>query len=248
MGSQVQWPAGSVALRSSGDGIAVGRTYPSQLFKLSEIFEEAHARCGLEFRESWQIVEGDRSLRLLFQEWSNRGINLWSIAREEIPLPAGTLSTGTPTDTIDVLNVFIRENTGTDEQMDYYLRRFSTDEWDRVPQKLQTQRPTNYWMDRAPRFPLIVTWPVPDVDYVLFYSRLRSLRSPTAGLTGDVDAPDRMIPALIAGLACLIAQKNKEAFPLIPGLKAEYNQQFQYAQMEDREKSDLQMVPLEVWP
>jgi hypothetical protein len=117
-----------------------------------------------------------------------------------------------------------------------------------LPQKLQQERPLKYWMDRAPRFPTIVLWPLADQAYSLFFTRLRTMRSPATGLTGELDAPDRMIPALIAGLAWMLASKNKEAFPLLPGLRAEADRQWLLAGMEDREKSDFRMTPMVVWP
>lgn len=247
MGSTFQWPAGAVSPRSSPQQTIDG-TLPAHLFRLSEVFEEAYSRCGLELREAWHIVEGERSLRLLFQEWSNRGINLWTIVHEEASLGAGEPVVEMPPDTIDVMNAFIRESPGTVGQQDYWLRRLSTDEYDRIPQKRQVERPYQYWMNRAPRFPKLVLWPVPEEDRTLYYTRLRMLRSPGAGFSGEIDAPDRMLPALVAGLAYLTAQKNKECFPLVAGLKQEYDQQFLYSQMEDREKSDLRMTPMTYWP
>ena len=50
-------------------------------FKLNmaEITEEAFERCGLELRTGYDAATSRRSLNLLFAEWANRGLNLWTI-------------------------------------------------------------------------------------------------------------------------------------------------------------------------
>lgn len=244
--STVSWPPGVVQPRASPQQTVEG-TQPVPLFRVSEVYEEAYSRIGIELREAYQILDASRSLRLLFQEWSNRGINLWAVVHEEIPIDAGQSVVDTPLDTVDILAAFIRYSVDTEDQMDYFLDRWSTDEYDKQAQKNLRERPLRYWMDRAPRFPKIVLWPIPDTMYVLFYTRLRSLRSPATGLTGELDVPDRMIPAVCAGLAYLLAQKNKESLPLVPQLKAEYDRQWVISQQDDREKSDLMIVPQDAW-
>ena len=46
---------------------------------MAEITEEAFERCGLEFRTGYDAVTARRSLNLLFAEWANRGLNLWTV-------------------------------------------------------------------------------------------------------------------------------------------------------------------------
>src|SRR5215469_8662580 len=132
MGSSFTWPAGAVLPRSSPEQ-SVGGTLPTPLFRLSEVYEEAYSRIGKELREAYQLVDASRSLRLLFQEWANRGINLWAVVHESRPLQLGEQTIDLPPDTVDVLSVFIRENEGTEDQMDYLVTRFSTDDWDKQP-------------------------------------------------------------------------------------------------------------------
>lgn len=245
--SSLSWPPGVVLPRASPEQPVEG-TLPTPLFRLSEVFEEAYSRLGKEFREPYQIIDASRSLRLLFTEWTNRGVNLWAVVHESRPLAIGEQTIDLPPDTADVLGAFLRGSAGTEGQMDYLLRRFSTDDWDRQPQKNSVDRPYNYWVDRANRWPKLVLWPTPgDSFYELFYTRMRTLRSPGPGLTGEIDAPDRMIPAICSGLAYLLALKDRDAMPLLPQLKAEYDRQWQLSQQDDREKSDLMIVPQDAW-
>ena len=57
---------------------------------MAEITEEAFERCGLEFRTGYDSATSRRSLNLLFAEWANRGLNLWTV--EQITQPLAQLS------------------------------------------------------------------------------------------------------------------------------------------------------------
>ena len=46
---------------------------------LEEIIEEAFERCGLEVRSGYDLKTAKRSLNLIFSEWANRGLNLWTV-------------------------------------------------------------------------------------------------------------------------------------------------------------------------
>jgi len=46
---------------------------------MAEITEEAFERCGSEFRTGYDARTARRSLNLLFAEWANRGLNLWTV-------------------------------------------------------------------------------------------------------------------------------------------------------------------------
>jgi len=58
---------------------------------MAEITEEAFERCGLELRTGYDSKTARRSLSLLFADWSNRGLNLWTI--EQITQTVAQLST-----------------------------------------------------------------------------------------------------------------------------------------------------------
>jgi len=46
---------------------------------MAEITEEAFERCGLELRTGYDAATARRSLNILFAEWANRGLNLWTV-------------------------------------------------------------------------------------------------------------------------------------------------------------------------
>ena len=91
---------------------------------LSELFEEAYERAGLEMRSGYDLKTARRSLNLLTLEWQNRGLNLWTIEPGTIPLIAGTSSYAFPADTIDVIEMTLRTGTGTN-QIDQNVERVS---------------------------------------------------------------------------------------------------------------------------
>ena len=60
---------------------------------LNEIIEEAFERCGLEIRTGYEHRTARRSMNLMFTEWANRGINLWTIEQgTPIPMTTGTIT------------------------------------------------------------------------------------------------------------------------------------------------------------
>ena len=84
---------------------------------LSELCEEAFERCGKELRSGYDLRTARRSLNILTIEWANRGINLWTIEQDQIPINinAGQISYPLPVDTIDLLDQVIRTGTGQNQ-------------------------------------------------------------------------------------------------------------------------------------
>jgi len=230
--------------------MATSGTATSDL-SLTEIVEEAYERCGKEVRTGYDLKTARRSLNLLMMEWANHGINMWTIDSASIPMVASTIAYNLPVDTVDVLDMVLRSGSGT-TQTDYALTRMSQTTYSDIPNKNDTGRPLQVWVDRQSgvtdptdgiRYPQLYVWPVPsDTTYTLVYWRLRRMQDFTVG-QNTADVPYRFVPALIAGLAYRLGQKIPEATPIISQLKADYNETFQLAKDEDREKSTLRIAP-----
>lgn len=93
--------------------------------------------------------------------------------------------------------------------------------------------------------PSINVWPTPNAGggYVFVYYRLRRMQDAGSGVT-EQDIPFRFVPCMVAGLAYYIAMKKPEVAPdRIMMLKQDYEQQFQLASEEDREKAPIRFVP-----
>ena len=220
--------------------------------QISDLFEEAYERAGSELRSGCDFRTARRSFNLLTSEWANRGINLWTVESGSIALVAGTATYNLPVDTIDLIEHVIRQNPGNaSTQTDINISRISVSTYSTIPNKLNTGRPIQVYINRQSgiatpagiQYPTITVWPVPsDNSYTFVYWRLRRLQDAGNG-DGTADIPYRFLPALTAGLAYQIAMKIPEAAPRLPMLQAEYERQWQLASEEDREKAPVRFVP-----
>lgn len=216
---------------------------------LADLCEEAFERCGSEMRSGYDLRTARRSLNLLTIEWANRGINLWTIEQGEIPLHTGVATYALPADTIDLLDQVIRTGSGT-TQSDLIIPRISSSTYASIPTKNAQGRPVQVWIDRQAGNPQVHIWPTPqapDAQYTLVYWRMRRMTD-AGDATNTQDIPFRFIPAMVAGLAYYLAMK-------LPGidlnraiaLKTEYEEQYQRAAEEDRDKAPMRITPRVVW-
>lgn len=207
-------------------------------FDALELIEEAYERCGIKSLNGYDIRTARRSLNILAQEWANRGLNLWTVEEKTIPLVAGTQAYDLPEDTIDLLEHKIRSGSGT-SQVDQDLTRISMPTWAGISNKNQVGAPAQIYIERGV-VPKVRVWPVPSTDATLVYWRLRRLQDVVA-MTDNFDAPMRFVPALTAGLAFHLAMKRSPA--IAPALQTYYEEQFQIAADEDRDRSTWRMQP-----
>lgn len=220
---------------------------------LNDLVEEAFERCGAELRTGYDLRTARRSLNLLTIEWANRGINLWTIEQGSIPLTLGTITYSLPVDTIDLLDHVVRTGTGQN-QIDININRISESTYSTIPNKNAQGRPIQVWVNRQSgattptgiQYPTINVWPTPNVDnyYTFVYWRLRRIQDAGSGGTFTQDIPFRFLNCMVAGLAYYLSMKLPNVDPQRRmELKADYEQQFQLAADEDREKAALRLVP-----
>jgi hypothetical protein len=208
----------------------------------TEIAEEAWERAGREMRSGYDLRTARRSMNLMTIEWQNRGINMWTIDEGSIPLTQGVGQYDLPADTIDLLEQVVRTGSGTTQQ-DLNLSRISVSTYSTIPNKTNTGRPIQVYIERLRDNPRINVWPVPDSDnYTVVYWRMRRVQDAGAGVQ-TADMSFRFFPCLVAGLAYYIAMKVPELIDRIPLLKQEYEDQFRLAAEEDREKAPVRFVP-----
>jgi hypothetical protein len=221
---------------------------------LNDLIEEAFERCGSELRTGYDFRTARRSLNLLTIEWANRGINLWTIEQGQITLTTGVGTYDLPVDTIDLLDHVVRTQQGTQQQTDININRISESTYSTIPNKLAQGRPIQVWINRQSgattpsgiQNPQINVWPTPnapDGQYIFVYWRLRRIQDAGDGVNTQ-DIPFRFLPCMVAGLAYYLSIKIQGIEPgRVAGLKADYEQQFQLAADEDREKASIRFVP-----
>jgi len=211
----------------------------------TEIAEEAWERAGRELRSGYDLRTARRSMNLMTIEWQNRGINMWTIDNPtSINLVHVQSEYTLPADTIDLLEQQIRTNAAnTSTQSDLTINRISVSTYSAIPNKLTQGRPIQIYVQRLQPAPKVIVWPVPDNNnYQLNYWRMRRIEDAGSGIqTADISF--RFLPCLVSGLAYHIAMKVPEFVDRVQMLKAVYDEQFEMAASEDREKTPARFVP-----
>ena len=202
---------------------------------VGEVIEEAYERCGLEVRTGYDAKTARRSLNLMFADWANRGLNLWTVNQATIDLVQGTALYPLLSDVVDTLDVILRRN-----NTDYEVQRISRGDYVTLPNKTTQGRPSQYWLNRqiAPQLNL---WSVPEnsTDQIIYYYIRRIEDADT--LVNTTDMPFRFYPCMVAGLAYYMAVKR--APDRIQMLKTIYEEEFQRAADEDQGRTPLRLQP-----
>jgi hypothetical protein len=208
----------------------------------TEIAEEAWQRAGREMKSGYDLKMARRSMNLMLIEWQNRGINMWTVDEGTLPLVSGTDTYTLPADTIDLLEAIVRTGSGS-SQNDIAATRISVSTYSAIPNKNSTGRPLQYYINRLRDAPTVTVWPVPsNNDYTFQYWRMRRMEDAGSG----VETPDvvfRFYPVLVAGLAYHLAMKDANLADRIELLKQVYDEQFNMAASEDREKASWFLTP-----
>ena len=292
---------------------------------LSEVIEDAFERAGSELRSGYDMRTARRSLNIMFADWANRGINMWTIEQGSFTLTQGLNTYALPVDTVDLLEHVIRTDANsTSNQADLTITRISVSTYATLPNKLTQARPIQVMVQRnsgqtsattltlngavtatattitlssviglaaagyikvdneiiyygyivgnvltdcargqanttaathtsttavfVSNPPAVTVWPTPDnsTSYQFVYWRLRRVQDAGAGAeTADMNF--RFLPCVVAGLAYHIAMKVPELMPRLEMLKAAYNEQFDLAAGEDREKAAIRFVPRQMF-
>jgi len=201
----------------------------------AEYVEEAFERCGLEVRTGYDLATARRSLNLMFAEWANRGLNQWTITQRTQALTADDREYSLSTDVIDILNVVVRRSS-----TDYSLTRISRSDDLAIPTKTTTGRPTQFFLDRQVT-PNLKIWPTPENSTdVLYYDALTRIEDADSQIN-TMDVPFRFYPCLAAGLAYYLSLKKAPQRTQM--LKAIYEEEFERAMGEDRDRSSFSVTP-----
>ena len=153
---------------------------------------------------------------------------------------SGTVGFSDVTSSIDILSAVVRQNDGTSTQSDTSITRVSRDTFLSISNKRSTSTPSQFYVDRQ-IIPTLRLWPTPNSSSLkLVFDRLTRIEDADADVN-TVDVPFRFYPCLTAGLAYYIAmKKSPERVKL---LKAVYEEEFERAAAEDRDRSSLSLTP-----
>jgi len=204
---------------------------------IDDIVEEAFERCGMRMQSGYQLSSARRSLNLLFLDWANRGLNLWTIEEQVYPL-VGTAEITLDADTINVLSAVIRDSSQS-PSVDITIDRISREEYLNIPDKQTGARPAQYYVQRANPTKVFL-YPRPNGPYSLVYYRIRRIED-AGNYTNTADVNFRFLPCLVSGLAYYLSLKF--ASDRTVGLKQIYEEDFTRAALEDRDTASVSFVP-----
>ena len=201
---------------------------------VAELVEEAYERCGLEIKTGYDAKTARRSLNLMFADWANRGINLWTVQLGTQALTAGTTEYTLTADVVDLLEVVVRR-----DNTDFQVQRISRSDYQNLPNKTTSGRPSSIYVDKQIS-PKINLWPAPENSTdVLRYYFIQRIQDADAAIN-NMDAPFRFLPC-IAGLAYYLSVKK--APDRVQLLKSIYEEEFQRASDMDQDRVPTRLTP-----
>jgi hypothetical protein len=205
---------------------------------IDDLIEEAFERCGMRMTNGYQLTSARRSLNLLFLDWANRGLNLWTIEQAIYPLTPGTNEISLAADTVNVLSAVIRDYSQS-PSTDITIDRISREEYLNVPDKTTQARPAQYYVQRT-NIPKVFFYPAANQNYGFVYYRIRRIQD-AGGYTNTSDVNFRFLPCLASGLAYQLSLKYAPERTGV--LKQIYEEDFTRAAQEDRDTASVSFVP-----
>ena len=171
---------------------------------LSDIMEEAYDLAGVELRSGYSYMGAKRALNLIFLEWQNKGLNLWTIEQGTVSLTAGTNTYSLDSSAIEVVDAFIRTDASdVNKQFDQRLNRISRTEYNHQANKLNQAKPTQFFIDKNTGTIQITLWSTPDDadTYTLVYDYIQKIEDAGVAASNNADLAARYFPGLTYALA-----------------------------------------------
>lgn len=205
---------------------------------IDDLIEEAFERCGMRVTNGYQLTSARRSLNLLFLDWANRGLNLWTIEEGTYSITQGMNEFDLPAGTVNVTSAVIRDLSQS-PSTDISIDRISREEYLNVPDKTTQARPAQYYVQRSTATTVFL-YPAADRTYDFVYYRIRRIQD--AGVyTNTADVNFRFLPCLASGLAYQLSLKYAPERTGV--LKQLYEEDFTRAALEDRDTASVSFVP-----
>lgn len=206
---------------------------------IDEIVEEAFERCGMRVTTGYQLSSARRSLNLMFLDWANRGLNLWTIERFTTTLTSGTEYVDLPVNTVNVMEAVIRDITQS-PAIDISIERISRADYLNLPNKTtDTARPSQFYVERT-NTPRVYFYPCPNAAYQFVHYRITRIED-AGNYNNQADVNFRFLPCMIAGLAYHLSIKF--APEKAQALKMIYEEEFFRAASEDRDTASTYFLP-----
>lgn len=205
---------------------------------IDDLVEESYERLGMRMTSGNQLKTARRSMNLLFLDWANRGLNLWTIEQATLSIAQGDNELALPVDTVNVLTAVVRDPSAS-PIIDININRISRAEYLNVPDKTTEARPAQFYVERT-NAPKVYLYPAADKAYTLLYYRIRRIQD-AGDYTNTTDINFRFLPCLVAGLSYYLALKFAPDRIIV--MKQLYEEEFARAAAEDRDTASFFIVP-----
>jgi hypothetical protein len=237
--------------------VTSGTTTFEKGFSISDIVEEAFERIGIQGVSGYQLKGARRSLNILFQEWSNRGLHYWEVKNNLITLVDGqavyTMYRSTADGTSDATAVYgvddiLEASYRNASSVDTPLTKINRSAYQSLSNKTSEGQPTQYFVQRFIDKVTITLYLTPGSDQAgNFINYYYASRIQDAGAyTNDADVPYRFVPCMVAGLAYYLAVKFSPE--RIQPLKLLYEDELARALEEDGSSSSSFITPKTYYP
>jgi hypothetical protein len=237
--------------------VTSGTTTFEKGFSISDIVEEAFERIGIQGVSGYQLKGARRSLNILFQEWSNRGLHYWEVKNNLITLVDGqavyTMYRSTADGTSDATAVYgvddiLEASYRNASSVDTPLTKINRSAYQSLSNKTSEGQPTQYFVQRFIDRVTITLYLTPGSDQAgNFINYYYASRIQDAGAyTNDADVPYRFVPCMVAGLAYYLAVKFSPE--RIQPLKLLYEDELARALEEDGSSSSSFITPKTYYP
>ena len=218
-------------------------TYTFSL-SIDDLLEEACELAEVELSEMGGVFarSAKRSFEIIFDDWANRGVKLWTLDLVTEPLISGTAQYTIPPQYYDVLEVAVRQD-GQDTMLD----RMDARRYLQLSTKDSPGKPNSYYVERKTDGVSLTTYPIANMSGMeLVYWGIRYVQDSNQ-LFLNADAPRRFYPALVVGIAIELVRKDKKKDRTIKGailtdLKEEYEARLLRAMEEDAERTSYNIM------
>ena len=233
-----------------------GTTTFDKTFSVDEVITEAYERIGMQNLSGYQLKSARRSLNILFQEWSNRGLHYWEVANNNIALVADqatyTMFRSTSDGTSSATAVYgvddILEASYRNSNVDTPLTKVNRSQYQALSNKTSTGTPSQYFVQRfidKVTITLFLTPGSSEAGKFLNYYYVKRIQD-VGDYTNATDVPYRFVPCMTAGLSYYLAIKN--APDRVQMLKMLYEDELQRALQEDGSPSSTYISPKVYYP
>ena len=209
---------------------------------IDEVIQEATEMIGGEQTLGHTPQSARRSINLLLNDWQNRGVLLWTTFTTAVTVATSVTSYDLENSVNDALVITVKASVSATETQ---LTRISFEEYNVLPNKSQTGRPTQYAIKRNVDKPTIFLYPIPDnSSEILTIEAIRQVEDVNKSAVQTPDISRRFLPCLTAGVAYYMSMKRPNVdMNRISMIKTEYEERLARALTEDRERVSLLIKP-----